>query len=592
MTAAVGGEPSSGTSVVITLLMQTQITAVVPTGVTPPQMALALQSELCDLLAPPICSVVAATASAGRRRRRLQEGISFSAQTVLEATSTAPIASPTVNATSLAMALGVPQASMSAVAIAPPVIEAQVSAVNLGDPTTAAASQAVAAMTNLGAALATSLSLPPTAITTISTPTIVTPPVAPPPPRVPIATGYSTYSYGYGDESPSVPPPALPQPPGLPPLTPARGILSAFPNSCSGGADALADDDFVRWDVASRSLLDGRNRTLPSFASVNVPNIGRIELPAEACAGGFACARTPTDFEIVDTLCSVQQMRGVVARTYVFSHGNGGGFHVRAPSGTLEETWFAVFDRVLALASELGVRLVVPFVNTAYYELWGSAAMYAIWVGRREDPNLFFASRPQIELFKAVITRILTRVNTLTGRAYAHEPAILAWELGNELTDPRSGPAGTKARPPASWTEEIAMHVKSLAPRHLVVDGGFFEPAALTLQAVDLVGSTYYNQPASDLGTDLDAVAAASAATPANAKGFVLKEFGLVSALVDNRVIVTAQNTTWLSHMFDLCANARGVCVGSLFWSLRPHAEEGGFHWHLEQGGDIVSLHW
>lgn len=48
---------------------------------------------------------------------------------------------------------------------------------------------------------------------------------------------------------------------------------------------------------------------------------------------------------------------------------------------------------------------------------------------------------------------------------------------------------------------------------------------------------------------------------------------------------------TFVGEMLDLCEGTR-MCVGSLFWSLRSHAEEGGFHWHRESGGDIVSLHW
>ena len=112
-------------------------------------------------------------------------------------------------------------------------------------------------------------------------------------------------------------------------------------------------------------------------------------------------------------------MGAVVARTYVFSHGNGGGFHIRGPDGRLDEAWFGVFDRLLALASELGVRLLVPFVNTFWYPLWGSTDMYAIWLGGGEDPAQFFYSHAQRELFKTVLSRILLRVNSLTGRRCA-----------------------------------------------------------------------------------------------------------------------------------------------------------------------------
>ena len=76
-----------------------------------------------------------------------------------------------------------------------------------------------------------------------------------------------------------------------------------------------------------------------------------------------------------------------------------------------------------------------------------------------------------------------------------------------------------------------------------------------------------------------------------SSKGFLVKEFGLVSANVANRTIMEFQNMTFVDDMLGLCAGTR-LCAGSLFWSLRSHAEEGGFHWHRESGGDIVALHW
>lgn len=72
-------------------------------------------------------------------------------------------------------------------------------------------------------------------------------------------------------------------------------------------------------------LIDGDGTTF-TFASVNVPNLARLEL-------GTTLALAPSATEITDGLCSVQQMGGTVVRMYVLSHGNGGGFQVHtAPS--------------------------------------------------------------------------------------------------------------------------------------------------------------------------------------------------------------------------------------------------------------------
>ena len=174
---------------------------------------------------------------------------------------------------------------------------------------------------------------------------------------------------------------------------------------------------------------------------------------------------------------------------------------------------------------------------------------------------------------------------------------MLAWELGNELTDPSQ--TDVAARPPAAWSEEMAAHVRALSrPRQAVVlDGGLFEESALELRGVDLVGSTFYNLPSDVLAGQLRAVAAHNAARNAShggtgAKGFVVREYGLVSARPEGRVLTVEQNASWIEAMVGACAAMRDACLGTLVWSLRFRADEGGFHWHAEEGGDILGLHW
>ena len=56
------------------------------------------------------------------------------------------------------------------------------------------------------------------------------------------------------------------------------------------------------------------------------------------------------------------------------------------------------------------------------------------------------------------------------------DPAILAWETGNELQSV-----------PIEWTSDITSYIKSLAPNHLTMDGSYGVQAdALDLDTVDL----------------------------------------------------------------------------------------------------------
>ena len=211
------------------------------------------------------------------------------------------------------------------------------------------------------------------------------------------------------------------------------------------------------------ALVDGAGEPFV-FASMNLPNIHRIELPE----GGV---RKPTLAEVADGLCSVQQMKGRVARTYVLSHGDGDLYHI--DGGTVNEGWFAVLDQVIEVAEQLGVYVIIPFVNTFWraaprnsarnsaaaqfcrallrrpvrhrlrrYEHWGTTAYYAQWSGQDPSKSIdFFHDETQQAVFRGVLTAVLERVNSRTGRQYKDEPAILAWETGNELVDVRYGAA-------------------------------------------------------------------------------------------------------------------------------------------------------
>lgn len=94
------------------------------------------------------------------------------------------------------------------------------------------------------------------------------------------------------------------------------------------------------------------------FTSVNLPNLHRIEIGEEE-------VREPTAWEIADSLCAVQQMGGKAARIYVLSHGEDDSFHINV-GGILNEKWFRVLDQVLFVAGELGIRLIIPFINTVW----------------------------------------------------------------------------------------------------------------------------------------------------------------------------------------------------------------------------------
>lgn len=97
--------------------------------------------------------------------------------------------------------------------------------------------------------------------------------------------------------------------------------------------------------------------------------------------------------------------------------------------------------------------------------------------------------------FKLIIDFLTNRVNSINGRRYGDDPTILAWETGNEMNHLGMRPA------PASWTLTVAKHLKSRAPRTLVMDGSFarnddpercYPNEVLDSPDVDIVSYHYY----------------------------------------------------------------------------------------------------
>jgi peptidoglycan/LPS O-acetylase OafA/YrhL len=329
------------------------------------------------------------------------------------------------------------------------------------------------------------------------------------------------------------------------------------------------------------------------FISVNTPNLHRIELPAVAGNADSVTidqhVRVPTEGEIWDTLCAVQQMGGKVARTYVISAGNGEAFHVSGLAGgnlVFEERWFAALDTAIEIAGHLGIRLIIPLINVFHYKQWGSIATYSRWAGVGTDN--FFTASSTVNLYRQLVEKLLNRNNTRTGQLYSHTLSILGWELGNEifdhsaLSDPVASATYQSTKdwrdlppPPEAWTIMASSLIKSLAPNQLIIDGATVH-SEYSADAVDVLGSTDYSDSIERVLQD-----ATIAAT--NGKPFILKEFGITEA------VRRQDSIGWIRSLSSLVLN--GSLSGALYWSIRPHAEAGGFYHHYESQ-NITSLHW
>ena len=337
-------------------------------------------------------------------------------------------------------------------------------------------------------------------------------------------------------------------------------IVAAGLTAGAAGTATAAFSNFIT--ARDGQLWDGDQPF--RFISFNIPNLLLLEdnmIFAEKNAW-----RLPDAYETTDALATLRQLGGTVARTYSITVVRGSEppaavSQVLGP-GQFNEAAFQAMDLVLQTANEQGVRLIIPLVNN--WPWMGGRAEYAKFRGKTKDE--FWTDPQLIADFETTIRYVLNRTNTLTGVRYADDKAILCWETGNEL------------QCPAAWTRTISAYIKSLDPRHLVMDGNTsgMRTGSLDLPDVDIVTTHHYSAGRNGMAE----IIRNNAAQAKGKKLYMVGEFGFVS---------TPQMAEAIQAIRDSSA------VGGLLWSLRSHNRDGGFYWHSEPGmggNRYKAFHW
>lgn len=290
------------------------------------------------------------------------------------------------------------------------------------------------------------------------------------------------------------------------------------------------------------------------FISFNIPNLHYIEdyLPFDSTNPW----RLPDEYEIRDALSTIKILGGKVARIYVLSVRKENDStqiirHIKSP-GEFDEDAFRTLDKVMQIANEIGVRIIIPFVDNWHW--WGGPKEYAAFRGKIRDE--FWSDSTLISDFKKTISFLINRKNYFTGVLYKEDKALLAWETGNELSAPYK------------WTNEIASYIKSLDSNHLVIEGTFsknLSQDALNDPNIDILSTHHYGNAKSSIAAIVENQKFARGKKP-----YVIGEYGLIPT-VDIRAIT------------DTIIN--NEIAGGMLWSLRFHNRDGGFYHHTENSG-------
>ena len=141
-----------------------------------------------------------------------------------------------------------------------------------------------------------------------------------------------------------------------------------------------------------------------------------------------------------------------------------------------------IFDGLDYFMAELGKRdmLAVLYMNNSW-EWTGGYSVYLEWAGEgrapipsvdgwdayRERVALYAKNDSAKAMFKRHVEHVVTRTNRYTGIKYIDDPALMAWQIGNE---PR--PFGEDNFPAfEEWVLDVAAQIKSLDPHHMVSTG-------------------------------------------------------------------------------------------------------------------------
>ena len=292
--------------------------------------------------------------------------------------------------------------------------------------------------------------------------------------------------------------------------------------------------------------------------------------------------RFPDDFETRDLLASLHRLGARATRTFALSVASpaDGGIPVYINGRRqYNEAAFRCLDLVIARCHEYDIRLIIPFIASQSFENVRGVDEFTALSGK---PKGAFWSDEEVKAdFRHFLTYVLNRRNTVNGLLYKDDPAILAWQLGNEFASyygDRNLDPKVWAPRITQWSLEMAAFIKQQDPRHLVMEAGGDRAAFLASKDIDVISThlyEYWNRLAGT-STDLAALARADWAECHGRKALIVDEFGLAS-VENNRALMEAIR--------------EGGITGGLLWSLRCHRRDGGFMVHNEGGTPINSYH-
>jgi mannan endo-1,4-beta-mannosidase len=232
----------------------------------------------------------------------------------------------------------------------------------------------------------------------------------------------------------------------------ASGLFAAPPDGIDSGKPTrphpAGTERDAAWTIITRrgdTLYDGDQPF--RFFGLAAPNLQAHE---SQILPDFS-NRFPDEFETRDALDTLRRLGARATRTFSLSVATpaDGQFPVYIPARrTYNEEAFRCLDRVLALCHEYDVRLIIPVIASQSFGGIRGVDEFSALAGRIERGA--FWTDPEVKAdYRHLLDFLVNRRNTVNGILYRDEPAILAWQFGNEFGS--YAPSGHRASPPGRW---------------------------------------------------------------------------------------------------------------------------------------------
>ena len=250
------------------------------------------------------------------------------------------------------------------------------------------------------------------------------------------------------------------------------------------------------------------------------------------------------------------------------------------PEINTSENGLQRLDHLIADAEQAAIRLILPLVN--HWPDFGGMDRYVSWYGAASRDD-FYRDPAIRQAYKSYASQILHRENTVTGRLYKDEPAILAWELANE---PRCDTSVVLIK----WVQEMSRWIKQNDPNHLLAvgDEGYLTKQFLEVPEIDF--GTFHLYPEASKQRDplrfgLRSIEQHLAAGRNAGKPMLLEEYGIASKTDRDRVY-----SAWLRAIEEQNG------AGDLAWMLastddetgQPYPDHDGFTFYSD--ADVPSI--